>query len=142
MSSDLDQGGSLREWTRVYLGPTIGWVLQQILTPASSTVTTGGTTTIGPGTSVVLVNFNGSVTIQLPSSMNAAVPGIPGVTIPPYLNPPPITISDAGGHAGTFPITILPFGTEKVLGLNSIQITVNWGAFSLDPIPTGGWSQS
>lgn len=135
--TDLDQGGTFREWVRTYLGPSVGWVMFQ--QAATTVVKTGGVTTIDLSVRVVQVNFNGSVTIQLPSSI---VPPstIPAITIQPGSLIPEVYISDVGGFAQANPITILPFGSELIFGAALVQITSNYGGYSLKGIPTGGWS--
>lgn len=136
-ATDLDQGGTFREWVNTYLGPSIGWVRFQ---QASTTVvTSGGVTTVDLSVNVVQVNFNGSVTIQLPSSV---VPpnNTPTITIQPSRLLPVMSISDIGGFAQANPITILPAVGELIFGQSVVQITSNFGGYSIKGIPTGGWS--
>lgn len=136
---DLDKGGSFRQYVRRWLGPSIGWVNSpdENVVP----VTVGGTTTILPGTTLVPISFNGNVTIQLPSSKSSVTAGqaaIPGLALKL-----PMTLVDVAGFVDgvTILYTILPFGTEKIMGLNSLQIASPYGAFVLIPILTGsgGW---
>lgn len=130
-TTDLDQGGTFREWVRTYLGPTVGWIMFQVNNVLA--VVAAGTTTIQPGTTLVTVSVNGAVTIQLPSA-------IPAAGIPTSFLGLPITIVDIGGFAAAHNITILPFGTEKIVGLSSIAIATSYGAFTLTPNTTaGGW---
>lgn len=136
-ATDLDQGGTFREWVNTYLGPTVGWVRFQ--QASTQVVKTGGVTTVDLSITLVQVNFNGSVTIQLPSSIVPPAT-IPAVTIQPSSLLANITISDIGGFAQANPITILPFGSELIFGAALIQITSNYGGYSLKGIPTGGWS--
>lgn len=135
--TDLDQGGIAREWVRTYLGPSVGWVMFQ--QAGTTVITSGGTTNIDLSINLVQVNFNGAVTIQLASSIVPPSP-IPAITIQPSFILPTLTISDIGGFAAAHPITILPFGTEKIFGGSSLQIVSNYGGYSLKGIPTGGWS--
>jgi len=122
---------------RRFLGPSVGWVW----TPEDNVlpVTKTGTTTILQGTTLVQVNINGSVTVQLPSaksSVNASAGALPGT----FLGLP-ITVVDIGGFAVSHPITILPFGTETIMSLASIAITAAYGGFTLVPnINSGGWN--
>jgi hypothetical protein len=134
--TDLDQGGTFRQTQSVYMGPSIGWV--NIPISAVLPVTTGGTTTVQKGNTLVTVNFNGAVTIQLPTAKaNAAG----GMTIPAEQSANPLTVVDIGGFANAHNITILPFGSETIDGLASIAITTNYGAFTLKPdIVNGGWT--
>jgi|SRR5882672_1255853 len=125
---DLDQGGTFRGWVRQYLGPSVGWVL----VPGDNIlpITTAGTTIILPGTSLVTVNVAGLVTVVLPKATNPAVPA--GVQPGLFANNP-ITIVDIGNHAQATPITIQPAAGETIMGLAQIQITVNYGGFTLSP---------
>jgi len=137
---DLDMGGSFRQYVRRWLGPSIGWVNS----PDDNVVpiTVGGTTTLLVGTTLVPISFNGNVTVQLPSSKQAVVAAgaQPGLSLAL-----PLTVVDIAGHVdgATILYTILPFGTEKIMGLNSIQIASPYGAFVLLPIldGNGGWTQ-
>lgn len=71
----------------------------------------------------VLVNTNSAVTVQLPVATGRN--GVP-VSV--------IGISSAPA------ITILPGGSDTILGLSSITIANQYGAFTLWPM-TGGWYQ-
>lgn len=134
--TDLDQGGTSRQWTKAYLGPSVGWVsvpLQNILP-----ITAAGTYAIDPSTSLITVNTAGSVTIVLPSCVTPAA----GAQAQPGLFAKnPITIVDTGGHAQAAPITIQRNNSnESIMGLTSIQITVNYGGYTLEPISaTATW---
>lgn len=134
--TDLDQGGTFRQWKRVYLGPSVGWVYA----PDDNewNITTVGTTSISPGTNLVKVNFAGVVSVQLFSSLN---PVIPAGARPGSFVVTPLTVMDFGGQASDVnTITILPFAGETIDGLVSIQILNAYGAFTLFPKPTGGWT--
>lgn len=136
---DLDQGGSYRQFSRRWLGPSMGWVW----TPQTNVVavTAGGTTIALPGTTLITVNFNGAVTIQLPSSkasVNATNGALPGLTLAL-----PITVVDIGGFAAANPITILAQAPELFDGLlPSIQLTTAYGSITVIPpnITSGGWN--
>ena len=134
---DLDQGGTYRQFVRRFLGPSVGWVW----TPEDNVlpVTTAGTTTLLQGTTLVQVNVNGAVTVQLPSakaSVTAPAGALPGTFLAL-----PITVVDIGGFAAAHNITIRPFGTETIMSLSSIAITAAYGGFTLTPnITSGGWN--
>lgn len=134
--TDLDQGGTFRQLQRVYMGPSVGWQLAPatVILPVTS-----ASATVQPGNSLVTVNYNGAVTIQLPSAQgNVAGAGVvPGTWIPT-----PITIVDVGGLASsTNVITILPHGTETIVGLTSLVIDSPYGAYVLNPNDdSGGWT--
>ena len=80
--------------------------------------------------------------MQLPSakaSVNATAGAMPGLSLAL-----PITIVDIGGFVdgSTVLVTILPFGTELIMGLTSIQIATPYGGFTLFPnLSAGGWNQ-
>lgn len=136
--TDLDQGGTFRQFARRWLGPSVGW----IDTPEVNVlpIVAAGTTNVAVGTTLVTVNVAGAVTLQLPSakaSVTATAGAQPGLSLGL-----PLTVVDIGGHADAFNITILPFGTEKIMGLNSLSISTQYGAFVLIPnLSAGGWSQ-
>ncbi len=129
MVDDLDKGGALRLWERTYLGPSLGWIMQQVT--SIKKVTVGGITVISPGVTLVEVDIAALVTIQLSTSIP-----YPGTIANP------ITIMDTGGHASTFNITIVPSLGETIMGLGSIAIANDFGGFTLVPdTVSGGWTQ-
>jgi hypothetical protein len=135
---DLDQGGTFRETTRIYQGPSLGW--SQAAAPPTSVamVTVAGTTVVQQGTSLVHVNVNGSVTLQLPAAKgNPAGAGqVPGSYLQTVL-----TINDVGGFAQAFPITVLPAAGETISGGTSFIIGANYGLVSLlSDVLNGGWT--
>lgn len=136
--TDLDQGGTFRQWTRMYMGPSVGWVPVPI--DAVLEVTAGGAITIARGTSLILLNVNASVTLNLPSSKASPTgpQAIPGQWV---VNP--VTIVDKGGFAnpGVVNYLVNPFGTEKISGLSQIQLAAPFGSLILNPILSiGGWT--
>lgn len=134
--TDLDQGGTFRQFVRTYLGPSVGWVASPNVNVVP--ITAAGTTTIIQGCTLVTVNIAGLVTVQLPSARSATVPA--GVAPGTYLGLP-VTVVDVGGHAASFAITILPFGAETIDGLSSITISSAFGRISLYPdIANGKWT--
>jgi hypothetical protein len=136
--TDLDQGGTARQWVRTYMGPSIGWVYLPGMVPLP-VINTAGTYIIQPNTTLVQVDVAGAVTIILPSAIN---PGVPAVALPALYARHPITIVDIGGFAQAHPITIQPAsGAENIMSLAQIQITVAYGAFTLNPSNTqSGWT--
>lgn len=131
--TDLDQGGTNRAWVPAWLGPSIGWVWR----PATNVlpITAGGTYVLDRSTSLVTINTTGVVTITLPSAVTPSYAGA-GTTQPTLFTNNPITIVDIGGNAQAHPITIQPIsGAETIMGLTSIQITVNYGGYVLQPEP-------
>lgn len=133
---DLDQGGTARQKVRRYLGPSIGWV--ESLDQSILNVTVAGATSVLLGTNLVLVNVAGIVTLNLPSALQSAAgaQALPGTFIGR-----PITIVDIGGNSQNFNTTIVPFGTERIDGLASIKIQINYGAYVLTPnLVSGGYT--
>jgi len=133
---DLDQGGTFRQYERYWMGPSVGWVTQpqQAVLP----ITAGGAVTIARGTNLITVNFNGSVTLNLPSAK--ASPQSPQA-IPGQWVLVPVTVVDIGGFAGASPVTINPFGAELISGLAQVQLASSYGSIILKPIlETGGWT--
>lgn len=106
---DLDQGGQPYQSTKVYLGPSLGWVMAQIR--PETNITAAGTTTLTPGAGLVLVNVAGLVTVNLPD-------------VTKWVNEfaySPVTaferaiwIKDLGGNAAAFNITVQPFGAQSI----------------------------
>lgn len=127
--TDLDMGGTSREWTNNYLGPSVGWVKA----PARNilTITAAGTYSIDLSTNLVRVNVAATVIIILPSvSGSTANDSVqPGLAVRAN-----VTIIDQGGNAQGHPITIKPNNVaETIMGLTQIQITSNYGGFILQP---------
>lgn len=130
---DLDKGGTERQWIKTWFGPSLGWAMTQIASVFS--VAAGGTSNVPKGTTLVMVNFNGAVTLQLPST-------IPTIVTPASFFKYPLTIVDVGGFAGAgTEITILPANGETIMGLPQVQILNPHGSFSFLPKNTGGWEQ-
>lgn len=135
--TDLDQGGTSRQWVRSYMGPSVGWQyvpLQNVLV-----ITATGTYAIDPSVSLIEVNVAGAVTLVLPSCSN---PAAGAQALPQLFAKNPITIVDVGGFAQANPITIQRNASpETIMGLTQIQITVNYGGFTLLPNPnTRTWN--
>jgi hypothetical protein len=127
--TDFDQSGTTRFLQRRYLGPSLGWVDAP---DAILRITTGGTTNVQLGNSVISVNFNGPVTIQLPAFKNSN-PAQPGL-----IRDMPIVIADVGGFAGANPITVASWPGETISSLSSTTIATPYGALVLMPDPVNG----
>jgi hypothetical protein len=110
------------------MGPSVGWVYLPGRNPFE--ITAPGTYNITPDTSVVNVNANGAVTIMLPTALN---PNAPAIGLPGLYARTAISVVDVGGFATAHPITIKPLAGETIMGLASVQITSNYGAFILSP---------
>jgi hypothetical protein len=133
---DLDQGGTIRQYQKLWLGPTIGWV--DYPTTAILSITAAGVYTISRGTNLIQININGNVTINLPSSKASAAGA---VAIPGNSIVTPVVISDLGGFAAGATYNIVPFGSELISGLASVQLASPFGTILLEPNTTsGGWN--
>lgn len=128
---DLDRGGINREWGQAYYGPSVGWV--RIPVKNILGITLPGTYPMDLSINFVQVNVAAPGTIIILPSLH--IPGPPQVagSIPGLFVRAAIFIIDVGGQAGAFPITIQPFGTEKIFGLPSVQITSPYSGYSLFP---------
>ena len=127
---DLDQGGHPRRTSRTDLGPSVGWAE----TPYRSlmSIGMGGTYQIDPSINLVTVATASLVVLILP---RAQMPTSGPTAQPQLFLGPNIQIVDAGGFAGSFPITIQPIsGGETILGQSQIQISTNFGGLILMPI--------
>lgn len=128
--TNSDQSGHWVQTDRIAFGPTLG-ILVTINEPINVTT---ATYTVSPFSQLqplvnlgaILVNRNGTVTINLPPAA-----GRLGFPIPVF---------DIGGFAAANNITIVPSGSEKIMGLASISITANYGSYVLEPLQTGGWT--
>lgn len=133
---DLDQGGTFRQIDRVWMGPSVGWQTQ--LKVAIQNITAGGTYNLVRGTSLIKLFPDANVTLNLPSSLASlagpqALPGQFVIT--------PVTIVDIGGFAGARTYRIVPFGTQLISGLASVDLGAPRGTIILEPLlDTGGWN--
>jgi hypothetical protein len=134
--TDFDAGGTFRPFYRVWLGSSLGWLNAP---GALLLVTTAGTTSFPVGISVVRVNVNGAVTIQLPV-FKAPGASTAAMTQPALFIPWVVTILDEGGFAGSFPITVLPGAGETISGFSAVQISTAYGAMLLQSDPILGGS--
>src|SRR5262245_36786741 len=107
--TDLDRSGFGFQRVRTYLGPSLGWV-DELVSP-STPITSGGTRTVLPGESLLLVNVAAGVTLQLPDvvkwwqqTANQPATGFERS----------ITIKDIGGNAANFNIIVAPFGQQTI----------------------------
>jgi hypothetical protein len=126
---DYDQGGHPLRISRVDLGPSVGWAE----TPYRSllSIVMAGTYHIDAAINLVTVDTASLVTLILPSAQMS----LAGPTAQPRLwLGPNIQFVDAGGFAGSFPVTIQPISGETIMGQAQIQITTNFGGLILMPI--------
>jgi len=135
LNADLDQGGTSFQKARVYLGPSLGW--KEVLVNPSQTITASGTTNLGSGASLVLVNVSGLVTVVLPDVVTwlRETAWLPATGFARG-----ITIKDLGGHAAAFNITVDGFGTQTIDGSLTSVMSTNFAALRLFPLNDGsGW---
>ena len=136
--TDLDQGGTNRQYVRQYLGPSAGWVTTPAPAASILAITAAGTYNVDPSTTLVTVKIAGAVILNLPA---AHTPASGPQAQPGLFVQSPITIVDIGGFAAAHPITINPHGSETIMGLASISLNVNYGGFTLKPSDDlNGWS--
>lgn len=133
--TDLDGGGRYYQQARVYLGPTLGWVMVQV--KPERTISAAGTTTLAVGDSIVFVNVNGLVTVRLPKVADWVNEKVltPGATFEQA-----IWIKDMGGFAGAQNITVTPNGSDLIDGLASFTIVQAYMLLRLYPLNNlTGW---
>ena len=106
---DLDQSGNPEQTTRVYLGPSLGWVQVQI--KSTMDIIVGGSYNITPGTSVVLINTLTPVVINLPD-VKAWL--YETAYMPSTGFERAIIIKDLGGNAPSANIVVAPFPGQTI----------------------------
>lgn len=134
--ADLDQGGQFATKARVWRGPTLGWIIQDI---APEIYITASPATIEAGNSIILVNFAGPCSITLPNVVewvqNHYDAGASRTAFDRSL-----LIKDYFGNAGTNPITIFPYSGQNIGGFSSWQIVGNFADVKLYPAKDStGW---
>jgi hypothetical protein len=135
---DLDQGGTFRQFQRIWMGPSVGW--QTMPVQAILTQSAAGTLVLQRWTNLVKLKIpNGVLNINLPSSMATAQgpQAIPGQWV---YNP--VILLDQSGQAGlATTINVNPFGTELISGLPQVQLATPYGTIILEPeLVNGGWT--
>jgi hypothetical protein len=158
---DTDQGGVERDFIKVYCGPTIGWVRISMFNGVEYGQQEYDLL-LNDGISLLILQGGGYLVLQwymlplaVPAWTNFVEVNTPNI-VPPAIQLPtaiaptiePITyvpsamvIADSGGFAATNNITVVPFGTEKIDGASSVQITTAHGSVRLFPDTiNGGWT--
>lgn len=135
---DLDQGGTFRQYQRVFMGPSVGW--QTMPVQAILTQTAAGTLALLRWTNLVKLKVtSGVLNINLPSSKASAQgpQAIPGQWV---YNP--VILIDQSGQAGVATtINVNPFGSELISGLAQVQLATPYGTIILEPeLVNGGWT--
>ena len=133
--TDLDQGGTSREWVNTYLGPS-DW-----LGPYCPRVTCWRSlrqepTPIDYSTNLIHINTTGAVALNLPSAQNTSVPA--GV-LPGKNGKIAISIVDISGAPN---VTIDPAAGETIVNSRqSLTLTNAYSGFILYPSNTlKGWT--
>jgi hypothetical protein len=134
MAVDFDVSGTFREYARIGMGPSIGWLFMPVF--ANLSITAGGTYPLAKGTTYVSVNVAAPVTVTLPPAMPVGF--VAAIANPGNHINQPITIADVGGNAQAWPITINCVASDTIMGLASIQITVNYGGHVFSTPTEGG----
>lgn len=135
---DLDQGGTHRQYQRIWMGPSVGWLTMPV--QAIITQSVAGTLNLLRWTNLIKLKVAaGVLSINLPSS-KASIPGpqaIPGQWVDN-----PVVIIDLSGQAGlATTVNVFPFGSELISGLSEIQLATPFGTLLLEPeIVNGGWT--
>lgn len=134
--TDLDQSGSAQTWVKVYLGPSIGWATVPI--KPERVISATGTYSIEVGDGVILVTTATAVTLNLISIDEWLAAGLNFFYGTAFEGA--VWIKDLSGNRA-IPITIVPFGTEEIDGLNqAFTIVQNRQLLRLYPLADrSGW---
>lgn len=136
--TNLDQGGGRTRYTRVWAGPSIGWVEVPVAT--ETMVTAAGDYQAVLGDVYILVNKT------VPAANSVLLPDVAlwvkgnmtqtfGVGFDRSL-----TITDYAGNASTNNITITPFGAQTINGFSSWTIGEAFSTVCLRPLSDlSGW---
>lgn len=131
--TDLDQGGTSREWVNTYLGPSVGWV--RLPSRNLLEIIAAGTYNIDYSTNLIHINTTGAVVLNLPSAQNTSVPA--GV-LPGKNGKIAISIVDISGAPN---VTIDPAAGETIVNAASLTLTNAYSGFILYPSNTlKGWT--
>lgn len=133
---DLDQGGTLRQYQTVYLGPSIGWV--DYPATAILQITAAGTYNISRGTTLIQVAVaSGIVNVNLPPAKAGAAGALPGQSV----QTPTIITDILGSAGGALTCNINPNGSELISGQATVQLASPFGTVLLNPqLASGGWT--
>lgn len=135
---DLDQGGTHRQYQRIWMGPSVGWLNMPV--QAILNLSAVGTISLQRWTNLVKVKVaSGVLNLNLPSSKASAQgpQAIPGQ----WVYNPVIIVDLLGTAGGAATINVIPFGTELISGLAQIQLAAPFGTLLLEPeIVNGGWT--
>lgn len=135
---DLDQGGTFRQYAKVWQGPSVGWL--NVPVQAILDITAAGTYTIQRWTNVIRIKaITGVITLNLPPSKASAQgpQAIPGQ----WVYNPVIIMDTAGQCSLAVTCHVNANGSELISGLATIDLATPYGTLLLEPIlDTGGWN--
>lgn len=135
---DLDMGGTHRQYQRIWLGPSVGWLNMPV--QAILNLSAVGTISLQRWTNLVKIKVaSGVLNLNLPSSKASAQgpQAIPGQ----WVYNPVIIVDLLGTAGGALTVNINPFGSELISGLAQVQLAAPYGTILLEPIlDTGGWN--
>jgi hypothetical protein len=121
-------GGIIRSstWNAIFTDITSALTLlgQQLYNTTAVAIGASPYTPVATDTLLLAASSGGSITISLPTAASRS--GYP------------LKIKDSTGNAATNNVTITANGTDRIEGLVSVKINVNYGGYTLMPV-TGGW---
>lgn len=129
-------GGQIWAWTKIDCGPSIGLVRRPLFN--DKYLTSGSSYSVQPFDWRLLVNLSVAATFEIL---------LPDVSV--WMKQPyglfPIQVKDVGQTAGTQPITVTPFGTQRIDGLDPattpVQLNVNGASLTVEPrSDLSGWN--
>ena len=131
-----DQGGSNCQWTKVYLGPTLGWAMLPIVPELE--ITSAAALTIPAYASRVLLKAAVKA-IALPSVSQWMLATLPLANTAAFDRS--LWIKDYVGDASSgAPIVVTPNGSDTIDGLSSYSIITPNDLLKLYPLTdTTGW---
>lgn len=135
---DLDQGGTFRQYQKVWMGPSVGWLNMPI--QAILNITAAGTYTIQRWTNLIKIKAtSGVINLDLPSSK--ATPQGPQAIPGQWVYNPIIIVDIAGQCSIAVTCNVIPNGSELISGLSSLELASPYGTLLLEPaLDTGGWN--
>lgn len=128
--------GQIWSWTKIDCGPSIGLVRRPLFN--DKYLTTGTTYTVQPFDWRLLVNLSVAAAFEIL---------LPDVSV--WMRQPwglfPLQVKDVGQTAGTQPITVTPFGSQRIDGLNPattpLQLNVAGASLTVEPrSDLAGWN--
>lgn len=139
LTSDLDKSGNAFQRTKVYLGPTLGWV--EVFVQPSQLIDAAGTYDLGAGSSMVFVDVAGAVIFNLPNLTD----WMQQTANPTEYNPASgfareIWIKDLGYNASANNITINAHAGQTIDGEAQFTIVQDGQLIRLYPLnDLSGW---